>query len=93
MGKHRQYSESDLKEAIAQIKSKRLSTWKAAKEFHIPKVTLQNYLKKGIDGFMKRGREYRMSSDDEAALERWLFLGTISYIKNNYCIEMYNHVQ
>ena len=86
MSKRRIYTESDLREALGKIKANKLTTRHAAKVYNIPKVALQNYLKRGNDAFVKWGRKYITSSEDEAALERRLY-SDMNVVKNTHaCI-------
>ena len=68
--KRRRYIEEEFFEAIRKIKNGRLTPGKASKLYRIPKSTFQKYLKRNGQNFMKRGRKFIMTSDDEEALER-----------------------
>ena len=72
MGKpNRMYDETTLKEAIGKIRCGKITCGKAAKVYHIPKATLQFNMKKGNDGFLKRGKPLKLHANEEKSLAEY----------------------
>lgn len=61
------YSPQDLKDAIADVKSKRMSVAEASKRFNIPPATIYSRLS-GNRGDNPRGRKPILSKDEESFL-------------------------